>query len=96
MKPLIALALLLLPLELLARVEPSEQEDAITAEPDITIVQEQDKQMHIHQINGKIYGIKVIPKIGKPYNLVDTNGDGEFVRNAQDRILVPEWVLISW
>ena len=26
----------------------------------------------------------------------DTNGDGNFTRNAGDRILVPEWVLISW
>ncbi len=96
MKPIIALALLLLPLELLARVDSGEPEEAISAEPDITIVEEQDKQMQIYQINGKIYGIKVIPKQGEPYNLVDTNGDGEFIRNAQDRILVPEWVLISW
>ncbi len=75
MKPVIALALLLLPLELLARVDSGEPEEAISAEPDITIVEEQDKQMQIYQINGKIYGIKVIPKQGEPYNLVDTNGD---------------------
>ncbi|MGB3620902.1 DUF2782 domain-containing protein [Ketobacter sp. MCCC 1A13808] len=96
MTRLLALALLTLPLDLFARVEPRAGEEPIAAEPDITIVQEQDKVMHIHQINGKIYGVRVVPKQGVPYSLVDTNGDGNFTRNAGDRILVPEWVLISW
>ena len=78
------------------RVEPREGEEAITAEPQITIVDDVDKTLKIHQINGKVYGIKVIPKNGAPYNLVDPNGEGQFIRDSADRILVPEWVLISW
>ena len=41
MKKLLALCLILLPLSLQARVEPREGEEAITAEPQITIVDDQ-------------------------------------------------------
>lgn len=96
MKKLLALCLILLPLSLHAKVEPREGEEPITPEPMVTIVDDHDKVMHIHQINGKVYGVKVIPKNGVPYNLVDPNGEGQFIRDSADRILVPEWVLISW
>lgn len=96
MKKLLALCLMLLPLSLQAKVEPREGEEPISAEPKITIVEDQDKTLQIHQINGKVYGIKVVPKQGVPYNLVDPNGEGQFIRDSADRILIPEWVLISW
>lgn len=96
MKKLLALCLILMPLTLQAKVEPREGEEAIAPEPNITIVDDQDKKLQIYQINGKVYGVKVTPKHGVPYNLVDTNGDGQFIRDSADRILVPEWVLISW
>ena len=96
MRKLLALCLMLLPLSLHARVEPREGEEAITPEPQITIVEDEDKTMNIYQVNGKVYGIRVTPKNAPPYNLVDTNGDGAFIRDSADRILVPEWVLISW
>lgn len=96
MRKLLALCLMLLPLSLQAKVEPREGEEPISAEPKITIVEDQDKTLQIHQINGKVYGIKVVPKQGVPYNLVDPNGEGQFIRDSADRILIPEWVLISW
>lgn len=96
MKKLLALSLMLLPLSLQARVEPREGEEPIAPEPRITIVEDEDKTMNIYQVNGKVYGIRVTPKNAPPYNLVDTNGDGAFIRDSADRILVPEWVLISW
>ncbi len=88
-------ALLILPLLAEARVVPREGEEPIQPEPKITIVEdkERDATLQIHQVNGLIYGIRVIPKVGVPYNLVDTNGEGQFIRDAADRILVPEWVL---
>lgn len=93
---LLFIILLALPLSVLARVEPYDERSDIQPEPKITIVEDGDKQMQIHQVNGKVYGIKVIPKVGKPYFLVDPNGDGKFVRNNHDRILVPEWTLLKW
>ena len=85
-----------LPLLTQARVEPREGEEPISAERQITIVNDQDKVMHIHQVNGKVYGIKVVPTNGKPYNLIDPNGEGDFIRNSADKILIPEWVLLRW
>lgn len=87
--------LLIAPLAALGRVEPREGEEAIVPEPQITIVEDKDRDatLHIHQVNGQVYGIRVFPKNGVPYNLVDTNGGGNFTRDAADRILVPEWVL---
>lgn len=96
MRKLLALCLMLSSLPLQARVEPREGEEAIAPEPQITIVEDGDKTLNIYQINGKVYGIRVVPKNAPAYHLVDTNGDGTFIRDAADRILVPEWVLISW
>lgn len=95
MKKLLAIALMLLPLAAQARVEPREGEEPITPEPKITIVQdkEKDSTLQIYEVNGQIYGIRVIPRHGVPYNLVDPNGAGNFIPNAADRILMPQWVL---
>ena len=90
------IVLLLLPLSVLARVEPYDERSDIQPKEQITIVNDGDKQMQIHQVNGRVYGIKVIPKYGKPYFLVDPYGDGKFIRNDADRILVPEWTLLEW
>ena len=90
--------LMLIPLAAQARVEPREGEEAIVPESKITIVEDPDKDetLEIHQINGQVYGIRVIPKHGAPYNLVDPNGEGKFIRDAAERILVPEWVLMRF
>lgn len=95
-RPLLVALLLALPALTQARVEPREGEEAIVPEPKITIVEKQDEVLQIHQINGRIYGIHVIPKTGKPYNLIDPNGAGKFIVDAADRILVPEWVLVKF
>lgn len=79
-----------------AKVEPRSEEDAITPQPKVTIVQSQDKELQVHEVNGRIYGIKVIPSSGEPYFLIDTAGDGNFVRSPADRMRIPEWVLIRW
>ena len=96
-KPIIlALLILALPISAHARVEPYDEKSAIVPDPRVTIVHDGDKTMHVHQINGQVYGIKVVPKIGAPYYLVDTNGDGQFIRDSIDAMKVPQWVLISW
>jgi len=95
MKRWLLFALLIVSLSALGRVEPREGETPIVPEPQITIVEDkgQDAILHIYQVNGKIYGIRVFPNHGAPYNLVDTNGGGDYIRDSADRILVPEWVL---
>lgn len=98
MKKWLVVALLLLPLSALARVEPREGEEAIVPEPKITIVEDRDKDatLQIYQLHGEIYAIRVIPRTGAPYNLLDVKGEGQFIRDAADRILIPEWVLLRF
>lgn len=103
MKRLLAASLLLpallLPVFANAKVEP-QTPDETPIEPKkkeaVTIVQDKDQLIEIHQIDGRVYGLKVIPKNGKPYFLVDVKGDGNFIQNASDRLLVPQWVIMSW
>lgn len=97
MKQLLAiLALIAFPMASYATVEPPEEGSSISGEKEVTIIQDDKQRMEIHQVNGRIYGIKVIPKNGVPYFLVDKEGEGKFIRDSADRMQVPEWVLISW
>ena len=99
-KSLILLCLAMLPLlspVSRATVETPEEGSSVYPEPQVTIIEGENKKIEVHQINGRVYKIKVTPKKGAPYYLVDMNGDGDFIRDSgADRMLVPEWVLFSW
>ncbi|OUS27348.1 hypothetical protein A9Q99_15175 [Gammaproteobacteria bacterium 45_16_T64] len=90
------LLLLIIPTSLFARVEPYDERSDIQPERQVTIVNDGDKEMHIHQVNGKVYGIKVVPKLGPAYYLIDPNGNGKFIRNDADKLLVPQWTILEW
>jgi phytoene dehydrogenase-like protein len=47
-----------------------------------------------YRIGGRLYMVKVIPKKGPPYYLIDPNGSGVFVRSdlAPD-VSPPMWVI---
>ena len=68
-------------------------------EPEVTIIQRDKVTVHEYRLNGRLYAVKVIPRRGPPYFLVDGDGDGvmETRRNelAPD-FLIPSWVLFSW
>lgn len=67
-------------------------------EPEITIRDGGDRTLYEYRANGILYAIKVKPKVGPEYFLVDANGDGNFVRRESTRksFLIPEWVLLRW
>lgn len=70
---------------------------ANTPEPEITIRQEADRTIEEYRVNGLLYAIKVIPKVGEPYYLVDSEGDGQLdKRQERGRLSVPSWVLFKW
>lgn len=75
-----------------------ERSDAI--EPEIKIIQKGEDLVEEYRINGKLYQIKVIPRVGLPYYLVDADGDGEFERRFEGPVdsgmLIPSWVLFRW
>ena len=77
-----------------ADVRPRDEHEAI--EPEVTIVEGDAKTIHIHKVNGQIYAIKVEPKSGKTYFLVDDKGDGNFIKSETHEMLIPQWVLFEW
>jgi len=64
-------------------------------EPEVTIVKKKDQTVEEYRLGGKLYMIKVIPKVGKPYYLVDDQGDGKFSRqeSLDSGLRPPRWVI---
>ena len=65
-------------------------------EPVATTRQEGDQEIVEYRVKGKLYMQRVTPKHGKPYVLMDNQGDGTFMRqdNPLDSgVRVPQWVL---
>ncbi|MEQ1667217.1 MAG: DUF2782 domain-containing protein, partial [Sulfuriferula sp.] len=69
-----------------------------TIEPEITIKQKGTDTYEEYRHNGKLYMIKVTPKTGKPYYLVDDRGDGQFSRqdSLDTGIRPPMWIIHQW
>jgi hypothetical protein len=64
-------------------------------EPQVTIVKQTDQTVEEYRANGKLYMIKITPKHGVPYYLVDDRGDGKFVRqeSLDSGFRVPRWII---
>ncbi len=63
-------------------------------EPSVTITTKGTEIHEEHRLNGRLYMIKVIPKKGKPYYLIDQDGSGQFRRSElETRMSVPMWVI---
>jgi hypothetical protein len=64
-------------------------------EPQVTIIKRGEDQVEEYRVKGKLYMIKVTPPHGKPYYLVDDQGDGKWVRHeaADTGLRVPMWVI---
>ncbi len=78
----------------------SDQEEQEEIEPEVVIIQREDKTIEEYRVNGQLYMIKVIPKHAPPYYLIDKDGDGTMeTRTATDLepdIMIPHWVLFRW
>lgn len=72
------------------------QDEAPSAEPEVTIRQEGDKTIQEYRVNGFLYAIKVTPKLGKPYFLVRADGDSNFIRSDNPDMLIPQWEIFRW
>ncbi|SFN81808.1 Protein of unknown function [Formivibrio citricus] len=70
-----------------------------TDEPEVRIVESKDGTVTEYRRHGKLYMMKVTPKGGVPYYLIDNEGKGRFDRAdlpANGRIAVPHWVLFEF
>lgn len=61
----------------------------------VTISKHTEQTIEEYRVGGKLYMIKITPKHGKPYYLVDDRGDGKFARqeNLDTGFRPPRWVL---
>ncbi|MEO5692575.1 MAG: DUF2782 domain-containing protein [Usitatibacter sp.] len=68
-------------------------------EPQVTTRVEGDNTIQEYRLKNKVYMLRVTPKHGKTYVLMDHKGDGTFTK--QDNTLdngnrVPQWVLLEF
>ena len=64
-------------------------------EPAVTITKQTDLTIEEYRSGGRVYMIKVTPKVGPPYYLVDSKGDGKYARqeSLDSGIRPPQWVI---
>jgi hypothetical protein len=75
-------------------LDPNAQDGDL--EPQVTIIKKGDQVIEEFRVGGKLFKIKVIPKIGKPYYLIDERGDGQFSRHDgpdASNLRPPQWVI---
>ncbi len=72
--------------------------DAPTTEPQVTIVEHDSTTFEEYSINGRLYKIKVIPKVGAPYYLIDDQGANVWRRydGPDTAVQVPRWVILEF
>ncbi|MDH5631452.1 MAG: DUF2782 domain-containing protein [Gammaproteobacteria bacterium] len=72
--------------------KPVDDPEAI--EPEIRIVPKSDGRYEEYRIRGRLYKIKVTPKKGKPYYLIDSTGQGQFEHSdLEPKLTIPMWVI---
>lgn len=96
MKKFAALIILLFPVFASAQ---QAQHNETTLEPEVRIVEPGGSLIEEFRSGGRTYMIKITPKKGRPYYLVDADGDGDLDTHRNDnapRLLIPSWVIFSW
>jgi len=68
-------------------------------EPEVTIIQRKEETIHEYRLNGELLAVKVEPKVGPAYYLIDTDGDGSLETRSNEfepDLLIQGWVLLRW
>jgi hypothetical protein len=98
--PVLLLTLLLSGLAVAAT--PSDRPPELKPVPDgppgvndtVTIKPSSRGKVEEYRANGKLYMLKITPKVGKPYYLIDPRGDGRFERQETlPNLQPPHWVV---
>jgi hypothetical protein len=77
--------------------DPIESGQAI--EPEVSIIRTEEKVIEEYRVNGHLYMVKITPVVGRPYYLIDQDGDGQMegrISDIYNTPRVPQWVLFSW
>jgi uncharacterized protein DUF2782 len=77
---------------------PAGYEPDPSQEPQVSVIIRPNETVEEYRLNGKVYMIKVTPRVGKPYYLVDNIGNGKFVRydDYDTGLRPPQWVIFQW
>jgi hypothetical protein len=67
-------------------------------EPQVTIIRREREVIEEYRVSGQLYMVRITPRSGPPYFLIDTDGDGslETRRNELSNPEIPQWVLFRW
>jgi hypothetical protein len=68
-------------------------------QPEVQVKEHDNRTVEEYRINGNLYMVKIKPKFGPAYYLVDDTGTGELDlrRTASGRdIVIPRWTLLTW
>ncbi len=87
--PLLALALLAAPA---GAAEPPD-------EAEVVIQSGETRRVEEYRVNGRLFMIKITPRKGPPYYLIDSDGDGVLDSRQDDldpNMPVPSWVILRW
>lgn len=76
--------------------EPGLEEEAL--HPEVVIRRRGRNVIEEYRLGGRLYLIKVIPPIGPPYYLVDSDGDGRFARRSdlETTLRTHQWRILEW
>ena len=80
----------------LALPSPGAGEEDSSLEPQVTITRRGEDKVEEYRVNGRLYMIKITPRIGLPYYLIDNHGDGTFATGGLDQgpvVRPPMWVI---
>lgn len=94
----LALAVGLCAAPFMSMAQDTPQADELT-EPEVTIRPSGQGFIEEYRMHGQLYMIKVTPKRGYPYYLVDADGDGNLETrrsNLDPDVLIPRWTLFRW
>lgn len=74
---------------------PPAMDGAPDDEPAVTIIKQTEQTVEEFRAGGRLYMIKITPKVGKPYYMVDDRGDGKFSRqeSLDSGVRPPRWVI---
>ncbi|MDE2259197.1 MAG: DUF2782 domain-containing protein [Betaproteobacteria bacterium] len=77
---------------------PGMSQDVPATEPEVTIVERDSATFEEYRVNGRLYKIKVTPKIGPPYYLIDDQGANVWRRydSMDSGLQVPRWDILEF
>jgi hypothetical protein len=74
-------------------------QDRELTEPDVVVIERDGQRIEEYRINGQLYMVRIVPDVGPPYYLLDSDGDGSFEttrEEADPRISIPHWVIFRF